>query len=105
MLPPQARPARLAGDSHRIHTPPKGCALCSDESQLLGYVPVPAFVARSAPSPSLPQTSPLRPRESASSNRKKANHEVHGHDRMHSPSDRSDSALIPSLATSSTVLP
>jgi hypothetical protein len=100
-----ALPAKHADDSHRIHALPKGCAPCSGESRLLHNVPATPFVVRRAPSISLPQTSPLRPRESASSNRKKANHEDHGHDRMHSPSDRFDSAPIPTLATSSIVLP
>src|ERR1017187_8874993 len=104
MLPSPALPEKHADDSHRIQALPKGRAPCSGESRLLDNVPATAFVARSAPSISLPQTSPLRPRESVSSNRKKANHEDHGHDRMHSPSDRFDSALIPTLATSSIVL-
>src|ERR1700689_4329913 len=105
MLPSPALTAKHADYSHRIHALPKGCAPCSGESRLLHNVPATPFVVRRAPSISLPQTSPLRPRESASSNRKKANHEDHGHDRIHSPSDRFDSAPIPTLATSSIVLP
>src|SRR5450432_2081569 len=48
------------------------------ESRLPDNVPATAFVARLAPSLSLPQTSPLRPRQSASSNRRKKNPEDHG---------------------------
>src|SRR5271167_3518418 len=103
MLPSPTRPARHADDSHRIHALPKRCAPCSDESRLLDNVPAPTFADRSTSSLSLLQTSPLRPRESASSNRRSANHESRGHDRIHSPSDRLDSALVPVPATSTIV--
>src|SRR5450631_2202161 len=105
MLPSPARSATLADDLHRIPALPEGCAPCSGESQWHDNVPPLASVARSTPSLLLPQTSPLRPRGSVSSSRKKANHEDHGHDRMHSPSDHFDSALIKAPATSSIILP
>lgn len=82
MLPSPARSAGLADDSHRIQALPKCCAPCSGESRLPDNVPAPAFVARTTPSLSLLQTSPLRSREVASSNRRTANHESRGHDRM-----------------------
>ena len=77
----QLRSTRLADDSHRILALPKGCAPCSGESQSLDNAPEPAFVARSTPSLSLLQSSPLHTRESASSNRKTGNPADHGHDR------------------------
>ena len=105
MLPSPVLPAKHAYDSHGIQALPEGCAPWSGEARLLNHFPATAFGTHSAPSISLPQTSPLRPRESVSSNRKNANREDHGHDRMHSPSDRFDSAPIPTLATSSLVPP
>jgi len=105
MLPSPALPANHADDSHLIQVRPRGCARCPGESRLLDNVPATAFVARSAPSISLPLTSPLRSREFVSSNRKKENREDHGHDRIRSPFDRFDSALIPTVATSSKFLP
>src|SRR5450432_2823540 len=103
MLPSPARLEGHADDFHRIQALPTGCAPCSSELQSQDNVPAQASFARSNPSPLLPQTSRLRPRGSVSSSRKKANHEDHGHDRMHSPSDHFDSARIPDLATSSIV--
>src|ERR1700693_6109977 len=98
-----ARTAKREGDSNRSQAQPKDCAPCSDESQSRNNVPAPASVARRTPSLSLLQTSPLRPREAASSNRKIANLEDHGHDRTTKQAERFDSAQIPNLATSSTI--
>src|ERR1019366_9990239 len=98
-------PAKNAGDSHRIQVQPKDCVHCSDESQSLDNVPAPAFVARSTTSLSLLQTSPRRPHEVASSNRKNASPAYLARDRTPSPSDRSDSVLIPVHAPSSAILP
>jgi hypothetical protein len=105
MRPIPAPPARLADDTHRNLALPKGCAHRSGESQSLDDFPEPAFVARSTPSLSLLQTSPLHPREVAFSNRRKANPEDHGHDRMPQLSDRFDAAPIQVHATSSIIPP
>src|SRR5271167_4898502 len=99
MPPSPVPPAKLAGDSRQIQALPKGYGLYLDEPQSLNNLPGQAPVARSAHSLSLLQISLLHPRESASSNRRKANPADHGHDRMPSPSDRSDPALIPGCAT------
>src|SRR5665213_1758316 len=85
----QEQPAVHASDSHRIQPPPKGCVPCSGESQSPDYGLAPA-----APAPwphllSLLQISPLRLREFASSNRKKANPAGLGPDRTPLLSDRS----------------
>ena len=99
----QGQPAKYANDSHRIQAQPKGCVSCSGESQSPDYVLAP--VVPWAPLLSLLQTSPFRLRESASSNRKKANPADYGHDRTPLQSDRSDSAQKPVHATSSTTPP
>src|SRR5580658_4617167 len=101
----RAQPAVRTSDSHQIQPPQKDCVPCSGESQSPDCAPTQAAHASWAPLLSLLQTSSLRLREFASSNRKKENFEYHGHDKMLTPSDRSDSALTPVRATSSTIPP
>ena len=101
----QAQPAVRASDSHRIQPPPKGCVPCSGESLSPDYGLAPAASAPWALLLSLLQTSPFPLREFASFNRKKAKPAGLAQDRAPSPSDRSDSVLIPVHATSSAILP
>ena len=103
MLPSPEPPATFASDSHRIQPQPKDYGPRLGESKSLDNALAPSFAARSTPSLSPLQTSPLRPRESASPSRKKANPVDPAHDRIRSRFDRSESALKSTHATSSII--
>ena len=87
-------------DSYRIQVRPLNCGHYSAEPQSSCQAQLNAEYVLRLLSPSLQQTSPLRFREAASSNRRKESREALGPDRMLLLSNRSAPALIPVRATS-----